>query len=118
MIAASAPKRLALRLIAALLVLVAATHAVLPAGPQAELRSGSAFSAATVDVAIGCDRQRIETRALPDRPAPPVPDCAPVLVALPARNLVIALPLRSRSHAPPQPAPALSPLNPRAPPAA
>lgn len=108
----------ALRLIGALLVLVALTYAALPAAPQFEPQSGSAFSASTVDVAVGCGRHQVETRVVPDRPAPPVPDCAPTL-ALTSLELPSAIvPDRYRARAPPIPEPALSPLNPRAPPAA
>ena len=64
------------RIVVALLLLVAATHATLPVGTPLELESGSAFSAATAEVALGCaPRVTVERQALPGHSAPPMAAC-------------------------------------------
>lgn len=109
---------IALRVIGALLMLAAATHAVLPVGAHTGPQTGSAFSADTVDVAIACDRHQIETRAVPERPAPPISSCGSVSWLHSAKPPQSNIPDSNRARAPPLPGPALSPINPRAPPAA
>ncbi|HTM94955.1 MAG TPA: hypothetical protein VL100_03935 [Croceibacterium sp.] len=109
------------RWLCAFLVLVALVYAVLPDGLPLAQVSGSAFSASTRDVAIGCTvRPEIERRALPDRPAPPPPPrCAVSVAVLAAMPALASLAYNHRARAPPVSLPALlTPLSPRAPPAA
>jgi len=108
------------RLLCAFLALIALGYALLPEEPSFARASGSAFSAATSDVAIGCGiRPELERRALPDRPPPPLPlpRCA---VALATLDPVIAPAQpenRERFTAPVSLLSLLTPLSPRAPPA-
>ena len=102
------------RLWALLLVLLIACQALAPVGEGLRLRSGSAFSADTVEVAVAPVRRVVEA-VVPALPAPPVPLAAVVL------PLIVALvaPWQPKPHqtAPPRLNPALSQrLRPRAPP--
>lgn len=102
------------RLWTLLLVLLIAFQALAPVGEGLRLRSGSAFSADTVEVAVAPMR-RVAEASLPALPAPPVPVPAMVL------PLVVALAAiwrpKPRQTAPPRRNPALSQkLSPRAPP--
>jgi hypothetical protein len=109
------------RWLCALLVLVALAYAVLPDGPPLARVSGSAFSATTTDVAVGCGvRPEIERRVVPDRPAPPPPPrCAVTVAALAPMPVAAFLEYNHGARAPPVSLPAiLTPLSPRAPPAA
>ena len=87
---AASLKRSAVRAIAALLFAVVALHATLPVGAPLERSAGSAFSASTADVALGCTSRSVsERKALPDQSAPTIPqDCAvsaePLAVSDPA----------------------------------
>jgi hypothetical protein len=110
------------RWLCALLVLVALAYAVLPDGAPFVRASGSAFSATTSDVAVGCGiRPAIERRVVPDRPAPPPlppPRCTVSVAALAPAALPASLHHSQRTRAPPVALPALlTPLSPRAPPA-
>ncbi|WP_408586790.1 hypothetical protein [Novosphingobium sp.] len=97
-----------------LLVLLIAFQALAPVGEGLRLRSGSAFSADTVEVAVAPVR-RMADASLPALPAPPVPVPAvvpPLVMAL----VAVWLP-KPRQTAPPRLNPALSQrLRPRAPP--
>jgi len=103
----------------ALLIVVAATHAVLPTELPLQRSSGSAFSATTMEVATGC-ASRIETQrlALPDQPGPPPDSCSAPLPAIAGFDRASAPVGIPQARAPPLADPALAPLNPRAPPAA
>jgi hypothetical protein len=110
------------RWLCAFLVLVALAYAALPHGLPLARASGSAFSATTSDMGVGCGvRLEIDRRVVPDRPAPPPPPqrCA-VAIALAAPAPVAAsVPYIQRTRAPPVALPTLlTPLSPRAPPAA
>jgi hypothetical protein len=109
------------RWLCACLVLVALAYAVLPDGLPLARVSGSAFSATTSDVAVGCGvRPEVERRAVPDRPAPPPPPrCAVSVAALAPAPVPASLHYNRNTRAPPVSLPALlTPLSPRAPPAA
>lgn len=109
------------RWLCAVLVLVALAYAVLPDGTPLARASGSAFSATTSDVAVGCTvRPEIERRVVPDRPAPPPPPRCPVSVAeLAPAPAPPSLHYGQSTRAPPIALPSLlTPLSPRAPPAA
>lgn len=109
------------RWLCAFLVLVALAYALLPDGPPLARVSGSAFSATTSDVAVGCGvRPEVERRTVPDRPAPPPPPrCAVSVAALAPAPVPASLHYRQRTRAPPAALPALlTSLSPRAPPAA
>src|SRR5690606_1747201 len=101
--------------------LLALVYAVLPDGPPLARASGSAFSATTSDVALGCGiSPEIERRVMPDRPAPPPPPrCAITVAALAPVPVPASSQHAERTGAPPVSLPALlTPLSPRAPPAA
>ncbi len=87
-------KRGAWRWICTLLVLIAAAHAVLPAGQPMQRVSGSAFSASTADVAVGCSTRAEERRQAQPQPAPPLP------AACVTQNRPLAAQLPSRPFAP------------------
>ena len=109
------------RWLCAFLVLVAMAYAMLPdGGPPLARASGSAFSAATSDVAVGCTiRPEIDRRVWPDRPAPPpLPRCAVSVAILAPVAVPASLPDGHHSRAPPASLRALlTPLGSRAPPA-
>lgn len=105
------------RLICTLLVLIAAAHAVLPTGQPLQRASGSAFSASTAEVAVGCGTRVEERRqALPQNPPPAPSGCLaeyqPLPVQLPGRPFAP----RPDARGPPLAETTFSPLNPRAPP--
>lgn len=103
---------------ALLLVLVIALQALAPVGNALVVRSGSAFSADTIEVAVAPPRRTAETVVVA-LPAPPPPPLVPAL-AMPLLAVLFAAPLpKPRATAPPQRAPTLSrPSSPRAPPLA
>lgn len=104
------------RLWALLLVLLIAMQALAPVGEGLRLRSGSAFSADTVEVAVAPVRRAVEA-SVPALPAPPAP--APAVVLPLAMALVAPWLPKPRQTAPPRLNAALSQrLNPRAPPLA
>jgi hypothetical protein len=100
---------------AALLVLTIAVHAVAPVAVAIELRSGSAFSASTVEVAVAPARHGPAARYAP-LPLPPSPFQTTILPAA----LLVLLPDRLRPYpvGPPaaHPAPLARKPAPRAPP--
>lgn len=109
------------RLLAAFLVLVAATHALspFPFGEPFERSSGSAFSAATSDVSLACGQPAsVVKRTLPASHKAAVP--APGTNTVVAPVLLECLPQLTEFSAtgPPIINASLSPLSPRAPPAA
>ncbi len=109
------------RWLSALLVLVALAYAVLPDGLPLARASGSAFSATPSDLGVGCTfRPEIVRRTLPGRPAlPPPPRCTVTVAALAPVLLPASSQYSHRTRAPPVSLPALlTPLSPRAPPAA
>ncbi|MFM6828737.1 MAG: hypothetical protein ACKOVA_00120 [Novosphingobium sp.] len=106
--------RLTGRLWAALLALTVLFHATVPFGTPLLERSGSAFSAATTDLAVAPERRLVTHRALLpavpppaiEFPEPDVPRAEPVAYLWPPQT------------APPSPAPLLLRPAPRAPPTA
>ena len=104
------------RLWALLLVLVVALQALAPSGGGLSLRSGSAFSADTVEVAVAPMRRAAEATVAPL----PVPPPAAVPAAKPeAVQAVVAAYPKPRQTAPPRRNAAISrTLEPRAPPLA
>lgn len=108
--------RRSFRLWTLLLVLLIAFQALAPVGEGLRLRSGSAFSADTVEVAVAPVR-RVADVAVPALPAPPVP--VPALVLPLVIALVALWSPKPPQTAPPRLNPALSQrLAPRAPPLA
>ncbi|MCW1382039.1 hypothetical protein OLX02_04315 [Novosphingobium sp. KCTC 2891] len=106
--------RTAARLWALLLVLTIAFQALAPSGEALAQRSGSAFSADTIEVAIAPARREVsvELPALPAAP-PVLPAIVPALVAI----LAAVVLLRPRSTGPPlRLMPLARRLSPRAPP--
>lgn len=102
------------RLWTLLLVLVIAFQALAPVGEGLRLRSGSAFSADTVEVAVAPVRRVVEA-SVPALPAPPV--AVPTMVLPLVVAMVAAWRPKPRQTAPPRLNPALSQrLAPRAPP--
>lgn len=73
--------RLAGRLWAALLVLTIAFHAGTPVAGALEQRSGSAFSADTVEMAVAPARRDVAAVRIASVPLPPVPSAEPPVVA-------------------------------------
>lgn len=107
------------RLVAALLLLVAAAHATLPVGRPLELGSGSAFSAATAEVALGCAaRVTVERQALPDHSAPPAAICGAAPTPFAATVRATAPVHAYEAQAPPRFLALFPQSSPRAPPAA
>lgn len=108
------PSRLAARLWAALLVLTVAFHAVTPFEAPLVVRSGSAFSAATADVAIAPARKiAVERSVVQVAPVLPVVSA----IVLPAMPLVAAIPHAwPEQTGPPLPAPLARKIAPRGPP--
>lgn len=106
------------RIIAAVLLLVIATHAISPVGQPLNRDVGSAFSAATANVSLACAQQVLVVKnTLPDNSPQPLP-------AMLALALVAVAVTDCRSHeiglgptGPPYARIAFHPLNPRAPPA-
>lgn len=108
------PSRLAARFWAALLVLTVAFHAVTPLEAPLVVRSGSAFSAATAEVAIAPARKTVVERHVVQI-APSLPAMA--VIALPAMPLVAAIPHAwPEQTGPPPPAPLARKIAPRGPP--
>lgn len=107
------------RLFLTLLLAIVATHALTPLSFRLEPTSGSAFSASTTDVAIGCsERKATERKSLPAnegagtaalRPEPPALEIAPQPPFVGGGFGATGPPTFERT---------CSPLNPRAPPAA
>lgn len=112
------PLRLAGRLWAVLLVLTVALSALAPGAAPVGLRSGSAFSVDTVEMAVAPARPQLavaRAEALP--PAPPMPAVALVLVALAPVVLARRRQILPLSTGPPLAAlPLRAPGTPRAPP--
>ncbi|QCI93619.1 hypothetical protein [Novosphingobium sp. EMRT-2] len=108
------PSRLAARFWAALLVLTVAFHAVTPFEAPLVVRSGSAFSAATADVAIAPARKiAVERSVVQVTPVLPVVSAT----VLPAMPLVAAIPHAwPEQTGPPLPAPLARKIAPRGPP--
>jgi len=89
------------RLWAALLLAVIGLQAAEPIRAPLERVTGSAFSAATADVALASNR-RTEATVLKVVPTPPLPEMPQVVEPMPARTLVPAARLRPSARAPPQ----------------
>ncbi|NML95343.1 hypothetical protein [Novosphingobium olei] len=107
-------RRRPFRLWAILLVLVVALQALAPMGGGLSLRSGSAFSADTVEVAVAPAR-RVAEAAVAPLPAP-LPTVAALVIPL-SLMLVATWRPKPRQTAPPRLDPAFPQrLEPRAPP--
>lgn len=107
-----------LPLLAALLLAVVGLQAALPGGGMLERTHGSAFSAATQDVALAAQR-RIETVRHPGVPQPLVPPPAIRPATHPGFWVALARPvLRPDPAGPPRPQGLLLRSRPRAPPGA
>lgn len=107
--------RLSGRLWAALLALTVLFHATAPFDAPLVARSGSAFSAATVDLAVAPERRVAVQRVVVPLVPPPVTE---VPVAASSPDLQPVGRLWPRQTAPPAPAPLLLRPAPRAPPIA
>nr|WP_246385621.1 hypothetical protein [Novosphingobium hassiacum] len=104
--------RLTARFWAALLALTVLFHAAAPFDAPLVARTGSAFSAATVDLAVAPERRlTVQRVALPVAPPPVL--LAPLPAAPPLLEFAHAWPPQT---APPAPAPLLLRPAPRAPP--
>lgn len=109
------PLRLTGRLWAALLALTVLFHATAPFDAPLVARSGSAFSAATVDLAVAPERRvAVQRVAIPIMP--PVATAVPVVASSQVTQRTGHL--WPRQTAPPAPAPLLLRPAPRAPPIA
>ncbi|MDT0509341.1 hypothetical protein [Novosphingobium sp. MMS21-SN21R] len=106
--------RLPGRLWAALLALTVLFHATVPFDAPLMARSGSAFSAATTDLAVAPERRLVTHRALLPAVLPPVIEL-PEPEAPRAKQVAYLWPPQT---APPSPAPLLLRPAPRAPPIA
>lgn len=100
--------------VAMLLLLVIAAHAMAPHGAPFERRTGSAFSAATEDVSLQAKAADAMLQAVPAIEPPPPPAIA-VLTSLPFKDAAIGLP---RATGPPAAETTFSPLLQTGPPAA
>lgn len=109
------PLRLTGRLWAALLALTVLFHATAPFDAPLLARTGSAFSAATADIALAPERQRPVQRIVIPIAPPPVVD---VVLAASVPLVQATSLLWPRQTAPPAPAPLLLQPAPRAPPIA
>ncbi|MDF8333154.1 hypothetical protein [Novosphingobium cyanobacteriorum] len=99
------PLRLAGRLWAVLLVLTIAFHAGTPVAAAFEQRSGSAFSADTVEMVVAPARRDVAAVRIAPLPLPPVPTAATPVVQ-PA--IAVFDHVRPDSTGPPPAAPALA----------
>jgi len=100
------------RIWALLLVLTVLTHATVPFEAPLQARSGSAFSAATVDMAVAPERKlQVQRAMVPVAPPGPVAMLAPAVPVLER-----AAHFWPPQTAPPAPAPLLLRPAPRAPP--
>jgi hypothetical protein len=105
--------------VAAMLLLLIAMHAMIPASPPLERTSGSAFSASTVDVSIMRSRGfEAVKRVAGIVPVPPVAIVYPVFSCIHAIALAPQPFAWPHAIGPPWHSIASSPLAPRAPPAA
>lgn len=102
----------------ALLLLVVGAHAASPLGQPLERGAGSAFSAATADVALKSGSLLVIAKRI----APVIPPLPPVAIAIARAPVTHAMPSQRHGLAaqtgPPAAETSFSPLAPRAPPAA
>lgn len=108
------------RLLLWLLLLVVAAHAASPLGQPLERAAGSAFSAATADVALKTGPAPVIAKRIV--PVTPLPLLLVAAIAIACAPLLPGLPVRSGSRpaqtGPPVAETSFSPLAARAPPAA
>lgn len=104
--------------VAAVLLLLVALHATAPFSAPLERASGSAFSAATVDVSLGATQQHETEKRIAGITPAPIPTASPTLFQYSAPSAAGLPHARPDVRGPPAWPIAASPLAPRAPPAA